>query len=100
MINKLRKYFYIIFSKIKTRIFPFAVINPATQEVKIKNILALRDEIDARTFVETGTYRGDMVEAVKKEFDKIYSIEIGQELAVSAQKRFANTASSCPISIE
>ena len=41
-----------------------------------------------RTFIETGTYRGDMVEHFKGKFTHIYSIEIGSELATYAQKRF------------
>lgn len=40
-------------------------------------------------FIETGTYFGDTVMAVKSSFDKIHSIELGQELAVSAKKRFS-----------
>jgi hypothetical protein len=39
--------------------------------------------------VETGTYRGDMVDAVKGDFEQIYSIELGMELFHQAQRRFA-----------
>lgn len=38
--------------------------------------------------VETGTYYGDMVEAVRKNFDRIYSIELSDELYEKAKKRF------------
>ncbi len=41
-----------------------------------------------RTFVETGTYRGDMVEAMKNTFTRIYSIELGEDLYRRARKRF------------
>ena len=41
-------------------------------------------------FIETGTYLGDMVNAVKDIFDEIYSIELGMELSQQAKKRFAN----------
>ena len=41
------------------------------------------------TFVETGTYRGDMVEATKKTFDKIYSIELDANLHAAAKQRFS-----------
>ena len=49
----------------------------------------------ARTFktnvlVETGTYLGDMVYAMRKSFSKILSFELDQELAAQARKRFAN----------
>lgn len=38
--------------------------------------------------VETGTYLGDMVEAQKSNFKKIYSIELGIDLFEKAKKRF------------
>jgi hypothetical protein len=40
--------------------------------------------------VETGTYLGDMVEAQKKNFKKIISIELSAELSEKAKKRFRN----------
>ncbi len=43
--------------------------------------------------VETGTYRGDMVDAVKGDFEQIYSIELGMELFHRAQRRFAGDRS-------
>jgi hypothetical protein len=39
--------------------------------------------------VETGTYHGDMVEAVAPLFRRVYTIELGAELAEAARKRFA-----------
>jgi hypothetical protein len=43
-----------------------------------------------RTLVETGTYYGEMVAAVKKHFDRVYSIEFVPELAERAQRKFAS----------
>lgn len=48
----------------------------------------------ARTFntqilIETGTYLGDMVHAMKKSFARIVSFELDQKLAAQAQQRFA-----------
>ena len=40
-------------------------------------------------FVETGTYLGDTVAAVKNLFSEVHSIELGENLAKEAQKRFA-----------
>ena len=40
------------------------------------------------TLVETGTYYGDMVEAQKSFFKKIYSIELSNKLYQMAKKRF------------
>jgi hypothetical protein len=42
-----------------------------------------------RIFIETGTYLGDMVWAVKDNFFRIYSIELSRELYERARKRFS-----------
>lgn len=42
-----------------------------------------------RILVETGTYYGEMVAAMKNYFDQIYSIEFVQELASRATRKFA-----------
>lgn len=47
---------------------------------------ALLNKLD--TFVETGTYHGDMVEAQREYFKKIYSIELSKELADKAKQLF------------
>jgi hypothetical protein len=41
-----------------------------------------------KLFVETGTYRGEMVEAMKPLFEKIYSIELSERLFAAARRRF------------
>ena len=41
-------------------------------------------------FIETGTYRGDMIKAVLGLFTWIISIEYGEGLAKEARKRFSN----------
>lgn len=41
-----------------------------------------------RVFVETGTYLGAMVEATKKTFRRIYSIEVDEQLYERAKSRF------------
>jgi len=40
-------------------------------------------------FIETGTYQGDMIHAVKKKFKQIYSIELDENLYKKTKKRFA-----------
>jgi hypothetical protein len=40
--------------------------------------------------IETGTYNGDMVFAMKKAFKKIYSIELGKSLYLDACARFVD----------
>jgi len=42
-----------------------------------------------KTLVETGTYYGEMVAAMKYRFDRIYSIEYVPELAERATRKFA-----------
>jgi hypothetical protein len=42
-----------------------------------------------RTLIETGTYYGEMVAAVRNDFEQIYSIEFDPELAQRAARRFA-----------
>jgi hypothetical protein len=44
---------------------------------------------DLKTLVETGTYYGEMVAAMKNRFDHIYSIEFVPELARRATRKFA-----------
>jgi hypothetical protein len=41
-------------------------------------------------FVETGTYKGDMVMAMSKTFKNIYSIELGEDYYQRAKERFTN----------
>ena len=43
---------------------------------------------ELKILVETGTYYGTMVEAMKKNFDRIYSIELSDELYEKAKNRF------------
>ena len=42
-------------------------------------------------FIETGTYEGNMTDAVKDVFDEIYSIELHPKLWQRAQRRFASS---------
>jgi hypothetical protein len=45
-----------------------------------------------RTLVETGTYYGEMVAAMRNRFDEIYSVELDSALARRAQKKFSRWA--------
>lgn len=45
-----------------------------------------------RTLVETGTYYGEMVAAVKNHFDRVFSIEFDPALAQRAVRRFERDA--------
>lgn len=40
-------------------------------------------------FIETGTYMGDTVEFLKNDFKRLFSIELNEDLAAKAAKRFS-----------
>jgi FkbM family methyltransferase len=47
-----------------------------------------RKDYNLKVLVETGTFLGDTVEFFKKKFDRVYSIELSEELYTDAKKRF------------
>jgi hypothetical protein len=61
---------------------------PSPHIVKQMTISEYQQKYQYTTLVETGTYLGDMVEAQKKRFKKIISIELGVDLFERAKKRF------------
>ncbi len=63
---------------------------PPPHFVKQMAIREYQEKYHYGILVETGTYLGDMVEAQKKYFKKIVSIELGVELYEDAKKRFIN----------
>lgn len=63
---------------------------PPPHIVKQMTIAEYRDKYQYGVLVETGTYLGDMVDAQKKRFQKIFSIELGFELFKNATRRFKN----------
>lgn len=61
---------------------------PPPHIVKQMAIEEYRKKFHSEILVETGTYMGDMVEAQRDQFKKIYSIELSEKLFKKAQKRF------------
>lgn len=61
---------------------------PAPQIVKQRIIKNYQINYGITTLIETGTYLGDMVEAQKKVFKKIISIELGTKLFEDSKFRF------------
>lgn len=61
---------------------------PPPPAAKQQNLLACARQYGLRILVETGTYRGDTVEALRKNFERIYSIELSPFLFAQAQERF------------
>lgn len=62
--------------------------SPPPHLVKQRNLRAFANRFGLKILVETGTYYGDMVQAMKDSFDKLYSIELSPELFQKAMKRF------------
>lgn len=54
-------------------------------------IRKFRRKNNIKVLIETGTYFGDTINELKNDFEKIYTIEIDQDLYKSARKRFGNS---------
>ena len=58
--------------------------------VKQRAVLEYARRYGLRVLIETGTYYGEMVAAMKNHFDEIHSVEYDSRLAERAQKKFAH----------
>ena len=63
---------------------------PPPSVIKEKVIKEYARKFQARIFIESGTYLGDTVEAMKDSFDRLFSIELDPALYERARRRFAN----------
>ncbi|AVP99869.1 hypothetical protein C7S18_23010 [Ahniella affigens] len=63
---------------------------PPPHIVKQRFLRAHANAFQTPILVETGTFRGDMLAALAADFDKLYSIELSQELWQRARERFAD----------
>jgi hypothetical protein len=61
---------------------------PSPHLIKQRVLREYAGKYGTRTLVETGTYFGDMVDAMRADFDRIYSIELSKDLYEKATKRF------------
>jgi hypothetical protein len=61
---------------------------PPPHAVKRDNLLAYRRRFGLEVLVETGTYKGDMVEAMRRHFRRVYSIELADHYHAAAVARF------------
>lgn len=62
---------------------------PVPPAVKRRAIFRYGRAANLSVLVETGTYQGDTVEAARRHFDKIYSIELNHSFWRRADERFA-----------
>ena len=61
---------------------------PPPHVVKQRVIKEYAEKYNLEILIETGTFRGDMVEAMKNVFDQIYSVELSHALFQAARRRF------------
>lgn len=61
---------------------------PPPHTVKQRTLQHYSERFNLEILVETGTYYGDMVEAMREVFNHIYSIELSKELYEKARERF------------
>jgi hypothetical protein len=64
--------------------------SPPPHIVKQKAIREYQNKYGLEILVETGTYLGEMVEAQKNNFKKIFSIELSKKLSGKAARKFRN----------
>lgn len=60
----------------------------ASHLYKQKIIRQFAEKYDLKNFVESGTYLGEMVYAMRYRFDNLYSIELSHELCLKAKADF------------
>ena len=82
------KIYYKIKNKINTYWRKPAVI--PSYEFKRATLNDYKKKFGLQILVETGTFTGDTVEFFKNSFKKVISIELANDLAKRAQKRFEN----------
>jgi hypothetical protein len=62
---------------------------PPPHEIKERTLKAYAARYRLAVLVETGTFSGTMVEALRGGFERVYSIELGDDLYDKAVRRFA-----------
>ena len=63
--------------------------DPPPPLAKRDMLLDYKNRFGLQILVETGTFKGDTVEAMRREFKKVYSIELAEKFYQEAKKRFA-----------
>jgi hypothetical protein len=61
---------------------------PAPHKIKEDIVIEFGKKIGAKNLVETGTYMGEMIDATKKHFERVISIELDTTLASKANQKF------------
>ncbi|MDZ4861537.1 MAG: hypothetical protein SGI88_21400 [Candidatus Hydrogenedentes bacterium] len=63
---------------------------PVPKKLKIRTIEEYARRFELKVFVETGTYKGDTIQATRHLFDEVHSIELSERLASDATLRFTH----------
>lgn len=87
LLGAIRVFRRVFFSEAKKR---RDAIIPPSPKVKQGHVIDYARRYDLHVFVETGTYLGEMVNAVKKIFKVIYSVELSNELHERAMQWFTD----------
>jgi len=61
---------------------------PPPHPIKQANLIEFQDRFGLRLLIETGTFTGDMVEALRRRFDAVISIELSFAYFQAAVRRF------------
>jgi hypothetical protein len=61
---------------------------PESSDPSVKQAMVARLGRDTTSLVETGTYRGDMIDAQLDNFDTIVTIELDDDLFAAAEKKY------------
>jgi hypothetical protein len=62
---------------------------PAPHLIKQRLLKKIAKKASLKIMVETGTFKGAMIESCRKQFDKLISIELSEEYYNKAKKKFA-----------
>lgn len=82
--QKLKEYYFNSRLFDLTRVYSFSIKEKAKHQL----IRTIGQKYALEIFIESGTYLGDMINAVKNDFVQIYSIELDSRLFQRAKKRF------------
>jgi len=77
---------------LKLRLTDYGTMGAITFSLDLRLVKVLQLTLPLRTFVETGTYKGETVSELEPYFDKIISVEISESLWEAAHKRFAQSS--------
>ena len=61
---------------------------PPPHSIKAKTIIEYQKKLRYNLLIETGTFMGEMVEVQKRRFDKVISVELGEDLFKGAKEKF------------